>query len=142
MKTLYKVKATTTGGREGQVNSEDGVIDMKLSSPKNLGGKGGNFTNPEQLFAAGYSASFAGALEEAAKEQKVDLGDFNVTATVRIGKTEEDDLEISVILDAYLPGVDVETAEELVNDAHETCPYSMATIDNIDVTLNLMLDEE
>ena len=142
MKTLYKVKATTTGGGEGHVNSEDGVIDMKLSSPKSLGGKGGNFTNPEQLFAAGYSASFAGALEEAAKEQKIDLGDFNVAATVRMGKSEEGDMEMSVILDAYLPGVDVETAEELVNDAHETCPYSIATIDNIDVTLNLMLDEE
>jgi len=142
MKTLYKVKATTTGGGEGHVNSEDGVIDMKLSSPKTLGGKGENFTNPEQLFAAGYSASFAGALEEVAKEQKVDLGDFNVTAIVRIEKSEEGDLEMSVILDAYLPGVDVETAEELVNDAHETCPYSIATIDNIDVTLNLMLDED
>jgi len=142
MKTLYKAKATTTGGGEGNVNSEDGVINMKLSSPKTLGGKGGNFTNPEQLFAAGYSASFAGALEEVAKEQKLDLGDFNVTATVRIGKTEEGEMEMSVILDTYLPGVDVETAEELVNDAHETCPYSIATIDNIDVTLNLMLDEE
>jgi len=141
MKTLYKAKATTTGGGEGHVNSEDGVIDMKLSAPKTLGGKGENFTNPEQLFAAGYSASFAGALEEVAKEQKVDLGDFNVTATVRIVKTEEGDTEMSVILDAYLPGVDIETAEELVNDAHETCPYSIATIDNIDVTLNLMLDE-
>ena len=142
MKTLYKVKATTTGGREGNVKSEDGIIDMKLSSPKSLGGKGGNFTNPEQLFAAGYSASFSGALEEVAKEQKVDLGNFNVSATVRIGKNEEGELEISVILDAYIPGVKVETAEELVNDAHETCPYSIATIDNIDVTLNLMLDEE
>jgi Ohr subfamily peroxiredoxin len=141
MKTLYKAKATTTGGGEGHVNSEDGIIDMKLSSPKTMGGKGENFTNPEQLFAAGYSASFAGALEEVAKEQKVDLGDFNVTATVRLGKTEEGDTEMSVILDAYLPGVAVETAEELVNDAHETCPYSIATIDNIDVTLNLLLDE-
>ena len=142
MKTLYKAIATTTGGREGHVKSEDGVIDMKLSAPKSLGGKGGNLTNPEQLFAAGYSASFTGALVEAAKEKKVDLGDINVTATVRIGKTEEGNMEISVILDAYLPGVDVETAEELVNDAHETCPYSIATTDNIDVTLNLMLDED
>ncbi len=142
MKTLYKVKATTTGGREGQVKSEDGIIDMKLSSPKTLGGNGENFTNPEQLFAAGYSASFAGALEEVAKEQKLDLGEYNVSANVRIGKNEEGDLEMSVILDTYLPGVDVKTAEELVNDAHEACPYSLATIDNIDVTLNLMLDEE
>ena len=142
MKTLYKAKVTTTGGREGQIKSDDGIIDMKLSSPKALGGKGGNHTNPEQLFAAGFSASFTGALEEVAKEQKVDLGDFSVSATVGIEKTEEGYLQMSVILDAYIPGVDVGTAEELVNEAHEICPYSIATIDNIDVSLNLMLDEE
>jgi Ohr subfamily peroxiredoxin len=142
MKILYKAKATTSGGPEGHVKSDDGVLNMKLSSPKALGGKGGNFTNPEQLFAAGYSASFTGALEEVAKEQKIDLGDFTVSATVGIEKTEEGYLQMSVILDAYIPGMNVETAEELVNDAHEICPYSIATIDNIDVTLNLMLDED
>ncbi len=142
MKTLYKAKVTTEGGREGHFKSDDGVLDMKLSMPKGLGGKGEKLTNPEQLFAAGYSASYGSALQVVAKKHKVDLGDFNVTATVGIGKTEEDDLQLSVILDTYIPNVAIETGEKLVNEAHEICPYSRATRDNIDVTLNLMLDEE
>lgn len=142
MKTLYKASATTSGGREGHVKSDDGIIDMNLSLPKGLGGKGEKLTNPEQLFAAGYSACYGSALQVVAKKHKVDIGDFNVTATVGIGKTEEDDLQLSVILDSYLPGVDIATGEMLVNEAHEICPYSRATRDNIDVTLNLLLDEE
>lgn len=142
MKTLYKASATTSGGREGHVKTDDGLIDMKLSLPKSLGGKGEKLSNPEQLFAAGYSACYGSALQAVAKKHKVDIGDFNVTATVGIGKTEEDDLQLSVVLDSYLPGVDIETGEMLVNEAHEICPYSRATRDNIDVTLNLLLDEE
>ncbi|MFO8146219.1 MAG: organic hydroperoxide resistance protein [Bacteroidota bacterium] len=142
MKTLYKAKVTTHGGREGHFKSDDGVLDMKLSMPKGLGGKGEKLTNPEQLFAAGYSACYGSALQVVAKNHKVELGDFNVTATVGIGKTEEDDLQLSVILDTYIPNIDIETGEKLVNEAHEICPYSRATRDNIDVTLNLMLDEE
>lgn len=142
MKTLYKAKVTTEGGREGHFKSDDGVLDMKLSMPKALGGKGEKLTNPEQLFAAGYSACYGSALQIVAKKHKVDLGDFNVSATVGIGKTEEDDLQLSVILDTYIPNIDIETGEKLVNEAHEICPYSRATRDNIDVTLNLMLDEE
>lgn len=142
MKTLYKAKVTTEGGREGHLKSDDGVLDLKLSMPKGLGGKGEKLTNPEQLFAAGYSACYGSALQVVAKKHKVDLGDFNVTATVGIGKTEEEDLQLSVILDTYIPNVDIETGEKLVNEAHEICPYSRATRDNIDVTLNLMLDEE
>ena len=141
MKTLYKAVVTTTGGREGQVQSEDGVLDLDLSMPKGLGGKGEKKTNPEQLFAAAYSACFGYALQEVAKKQKTDLGDFSVTATVGLGMTEEKDLQLSVILDTYIPGVDIETGEKLVNEAHEICPYSRATMDNIDVTLNLLLDE-
>lgn len=139
---MYKATVTTSGGREGHVKSEDGILDMKLSSPKGLGGKGEKNTNPEQLFAAGYSACYGSALQDVAKKYNVDLGDFNVTATVGIGKTEEGDLQLNVVLDSYLPGVDIETGEKLVNEAHETCPYSRATRDNIDVTLNLLLDEE
>jgi len=143
MKTLYKAKATTEGGRDGHVKSDDGVLDMDLSLAKGLGGKGGNGTNPEQLFAAGYSACYGSALQLVAKKHKITLSeDFNVTATVKIGTTEDGDLELAVVLDSYLPGVDVETGEKLVNEAHEICPYSRATRDNIDVTLNLMLDEE
>jgi lipoyl-dependent peroxiredoxin len=142
MKTLYTGTATTTGGREGHVSTDDGLIDMDLSLPKSMGGKGEDKTNPEQLFAAGYSACYGSALQTVAKKHKVDLGDFSVTASVEIGKTEEGDLQLAVILDSYIPGVDVETGEKLVNEAHEICPYSRATRDNIDVTLNLMLDEE
>lgn len=142
MKTLYTASATTSGGREGQVKSDDGLIDFELSVPNSMGGKGGNKTNPEQLFAAGYSACYGSALQAVAKEQKVDLGDFSVTAEVSIGKTEEGNFQLSVILDSYIPGIDLETGEKLVNQAHEICPYSRATRDNIDVTLNLLLDEE
>lgn len=142
MKTLYTGVATTTGGREGSVRSDDGILELELSKPKSLGGKGEDKTNPEQLFAAAYSACYGSALQSIAKKHKVDLGDFSVTASVELGTTEEGDLQLSVILDSYIPGVDVETGEKLVNEAHEICPYSRATRDNIDVTLNLMLDEE
>ncbi len=141
MKTLYKAKVTTSGGREGHVKSDDGILDMRVSMPKGMGGKGENFTNPEQLFAAGYSSCFGSALQVVAKKHKVDLGDFSVTATVKLGTAEDGNLLLGVILDSYIPGVDVETGEKLVNDAHEICPYSRATRDNINVTLNLMLDE-
>lgn len=142
MKTLYSGIATTTGGREGNVRSDDGVLDLDLSMPKSMGGKGEEKTNPEQLFAAGYSACYGSSLQVVAKKHKVDLGDFSVTATVDLGTTAEGDSELSVVLDSYIPGVDVETGEKLVNEAHEICPYSRATRDNIDVTLNLMLDDE
>ncbi len=143
MKTLYRAKVTTKGARNGHTTSDDGVLDMKLSLPKALGGEGGKNSNPEQLFAAGYSACFGSALEEAARESgQAGLGDYSVTATVGIGKTEEGDLQLSVILDAYIPDVEIETGEKLVNRAHEICPYSRATRDNIDVTLNLLLDGE
>lgn len=142
MKTLYKTKVTTKGGRKGHTTSEDGVLDMKLTMPESMGGKGGKNSNPEQLFAAGYSSCFGSALEVVAKEQKVDLGDYSVAATVKLGKTEKDNLQLSVILDSYIPNVDVETGEKLVNQAHEICPYSRATRDNIDVSLNLLLDED
>ncbi|QLE00452.1 organic hydroperoxide resistance protein [Galbibacter sp. BG1] len=141
MKALYKASATTTGGRAGHVKSDDGIIDMKLELPKELGGKGGEYTNPEQLFAAGYSACFGSALQHVAKQHKVDIGsDFDVKATVKIGEHPElEGFLLEVILDVTLPGVEEETGEKLINEAHEVCPYSRATQDNIDVTLNLMV---
>jgi Ohr subfamily peroxiredoxin len=114
---------------------------MKASMPKGMGGKGDNYTNPEQLFAAGYSSCFGSALQVVAKKHKVDLGDFSVTATVKLGTLDDGNLQLAAILDSYIPGVDVEMGEQLVNEAHEICPYSRATRDNIKVTLNLMLDE-
>lgn len=142
MKTLYTATATTTGGREGHVTSDDGILDLDLAVPKEMGGKGGDFTNPEQLFAAGYSACYGSALQAVAKKHKADLGDFSVTASVDIGKDEDGNFQLAVVLDTYIPGMEVELGETLVNEAHEVCPYSRATRDNIDVTLNLLLDEE
>lgn len=141
MDTLYEAAATTKGGRAGHVKSSDGLIDMNLELPEELGGKGGNNTNPEQLFAAGYSACFGSALDAVAKMHQVNLENPEVTATIGIGKhPEEDGFLLNAVLDVYLPGVDMETAEKLVEKAHELCPYSRATRDNIDVTLNLLED--
>jgi len=141
MKNLYTAMVTASGARGGHINSDDGKIDLKLSVPKSMGGDGGSGTNPEQLFGGAYSACFGSALQVVAKEHKVDLGDYTVTAVISLGKTEDGDLQLSAILDCYLPGVDIKTGEELINAAHEICPFSRATRDNIDVTLNLLLDE-
>lgn len=142
MKTLYEASSTAVGGRKGRVTTDDGKIDLELSLPKGLGGEGGNGTNPEQLFGSAYAACFGGAVQMIAESKKIKLGDdMSVTANIEIGKTKEGNLQLRAILDCYLPGVDVETGEKLVNEAHEVCPYSRATRDNITVTLNLLLDE-
>lgn len=141
MKTLYKTAITASGARAGHIKSEDGKIDMDLSVPKSMGGDGGDGTNPEQLFGGAYSACFGSALLAVAKDHKVVLGNFTVTANVALSKSEEDNLNLSVVMDCYLPGQSIEMGEKLVNGAHEICPFSRATRDNIDVTLNLMLDE-
>lgn len=141
MKTLYQASATTIGGRAGHVKSSDGLIDMKLELPGELGGKGGDFTNPEQLFAAGYSACFGSALDAVAKKHGVTLKDAEVTANIGIGNhPEEEGFLLTAELDIYLPGIETDLAETLVEEAHELCPYSRATRDNIDVTLNLLED--
>ncbi|WP_019038915.1 organic hydroperoxide resistance protein [Psychroflexus tropicus] len=141
MKTLYTAKATAKGGRKGHVKTEDGPIDMPLSMPKELGGDGGDGVNPEQLFGSAYSACFGSALSLVAEKHNVDLGDFSVSAHISINKEDEGGLLLSAVLDSYLPGVkDIETGEKLVNEAHEVCPFSRATRDNMDVTLNLLQD--
>ena len=141
MKTLYKTSVTASGARAGSIQSEDNRIDMQLSVPKSMGGDGGEGTNPEQLFGGAYSACFGSALLAVAKDHKVTLENFTVTANVSLTKSDEDDLNLAVIMDCYLPGHDIQTGEKLVNAAHEICPFSRATRDNIDVTLNLLLDE-
>lgn len=142
MTTLYTAKATATGGRKGHVKTEEGPIDMPLSMPKGLGGDGGDGVNPEQLFGSAYAACFGGALSVIAENHKVDLGDFSVTAHISINKDEDGGLLLSAVLDSYMPGVtDIEMGETLVNEAHEICPFSKATRDNIDVTLNILKDE-
>ncbi len=142
MKTLYEASSTAVGGRKGHVSTDDGKIDLELSTPKGLGGEGGNGTNPEQLFGCAYAACFGGAIQLVAKNNKIEVGDeISVTANIELGKTKEGNLQLRAVLDCYIPGVDVETGEKLVNEAHEVCPYSRATRDNITVTLNLLLDE-
>jgi Ohr subfamily peroxiredoxin len=144
MKTIYTARTKTTGGRKGHAKSIDGgPIDQNLSIPKAMGGDGGDGANPEQFFGAAYSACFGGAVELVAKQHNVDIGeDFFVEAHVSIGKTEKGDLMLAVILDTYLPKVqDKPTGEKIVNEAHKICPFSHATRDNIDVTLNLLLDK-
>ncbi|WP_343485782.1 organic hydroperoxide resistance protein [Allomuricauda sp. d1] len=141
MKTIFDTQATNTGGRAGHVRSNDGVIDFDIKMPRPDGKSDGQSTNPEQLFAAAYSTCFAGAIQAVAKEHGVDdLGDFNVTATVSFNK-DDDGFFIEAILDSYIPTVDKEKGEALVNAAHEICPYSKATRDNITVHLNLLMDE-
>ncbi|PKD18203.1 Ohr subfamily peroxiredoxin [Salegentibacter salinarum] len=143
MKNLYKTTVTTKGARKGHAKSDDGILDVQLSMPKSMGGEGGDYTNPEQLFAAGYSACFGGALQLAAKNHGIELDEnVSVSAVVKLGLTDDEELQLSVVLDCFLPGVEVEAGEKIVNEAHEICPYSRATRDNIDVTLNLLVDED
>ncbi|UYY78898.1 organic hydroperoxide resistance protein [Sphingomonas sp. R1] len=134
----YTTKATATGGRDGSARSEDGVLDVKLSTPKELGGAGGDGTNPEQLFAAGYSACFIGALKAVGAGMKIKVpADVSVTATVGIGPRSEGGFGITADLVVSLPGMDREEAQKLVDAAHQVCPYSNATRGNVDVGLTL-----
>lgn len=137
-KVLYTAQATANGGREGSAKSSDGALSVQLSTPRELGGGGGPGTNPEQLFAAGYSACFLGAMKFVAAREKIALpNDTTVTGKVGIGAIPtgfgiEADLQIS------LPGMAPEQAQDLVNKAHIVCPYSNATRGNIDVRLSIV----
>ena len=138
MKTVYyTASATTTGGRNGHVESSDGVLDLDLTMPKEMGGDGGSATNPEQLFAAGYSACFENALRMIAGQQKKDIGGASITANVDIGRTEDGGFGLGVELVGHLPGLPREEAERLMEEAHGVCPYSRATRGNIDVKLTV-----
>lgn len=135
---LYSTSATAMGGRDGHARSEDGRVDVQLSTPKELGGAGGEGTNPEQLFAAGYSACFIGALKVAGQQLKVKVpNDVKVTAKVGIGPNAQGGFGITADLTVDLPGVDREQAQQLVEAAHQICPYSNATRGNVDVGLTL-----
>ncbi|MET1081279.1 MAG: organic hydroperoxide resistance protein [Pseudomonas sp.] len=135
IKALYTATATATGGRDGRAVSDDGVLDVKLSTPRELGGQGGEATNPEQLFAAGYSACFIGALKYVASQSKQALpADSSITGKVGIGQIPGG-FGLEVELQINLPGLDRAVAEELVAAAHQVCPYSNATRGNIDVRL-------
>jgi Ohr subfamily peroxiredoxin len=135
MQVIYKATATSTAGRDGRAVSSDGVLDVKLSTPKELGGAGGAATNPEQLFAAGYSACFLSAIKYVASQQKVLVSnDSKITAEVGIGQIPGG-FGLDIELQISLPGLSLEVAQDLVTKAHQVCPYSNATRGNIDVRL-------
>lgn len=139
-KAVYTAHATSTGGRTGTSESSDGRLKLQLSTPKELGGDSGPGTNPEQLFAAGYSACFIGALKAVAGRQKITLGgDVSIAADVSIGPMtgKPGAFGIAVKMVVSLPGMERAAAEALVAAAHEVCPYSNATRGNIEVALSL-----
>ena len=136
-KVLYTAHATSTGGRDGAARSDDGLLDVKLAPPKELGGSGGA-TNPEQLFAAGYSACFLGALKHVAGIEKVKIpADAKIDATVGIGQIPQG-FGIEAALTIHLPGLEKSVAESLVEKAHQVCPYSNATRNNVDVQITVV----
>lgn len=138
METLYTATATAEGGREGKVISSDGVIDLELKVPKELGGPGGHATNPEQLFAAGYAACFDSALKLIIRTKKVQVESTKVTASISIGKDGSGGFELAAKLDVSVNGVEADVAKELVEAAHQFCPYSKATKGNIEVEVNVV----
>ena len=135
---LYTAHAHTTGGRDGSSHSDDGALDVALSTPKALGGAGGTGTNPEQLFAAGYSACFIGAMKFVAARQKIALpASLSIDASVGIGPIPAG-FGIEATLRISAPGMDKAVLTQLVHDAHQVCPYSNATRGNIDVHLEIV----
>ncbi|MBO9568320.1 MAG: organic hydroperoxide resistance protein [Cellulomonas iranensis] len=138
MSVVYTAVATATGeGREGHTRSSDGLLDLDLAVPREMGGAGGA-TNPEQLFAAGYSACFHSALKSVARRDKVSFTDSAVTAEVGIGPNGEGGFGLEVTLHVELGGIDQDAAERLVEAAHQVCPYSNATRGNVPVTLEVV----
>ncbi|KIH86070.1 organic hydroperoxide resistance protein [Pseudomonas batumici] len=137
MKVLYTAVATATGGRDGRAISSDKNLDVKLTTPKELGGAGGDATNPEQLFAAGYSACFISALKFVASQSKRSIpADASITARVGIGQIPGG-FGLDIDLNINLPGLEQADAQALVGAAHQVCPYSNATRGNVDVRLHV-----
>jgi osmotically inducible protein OsmC len=141
MKTLYTAVATATeGGRDGHTRTDDGKVDFELATPPEMGGEGGEGTNPEQLFAAGYAACFANAMRSSARREGSleDVKGVTVTARVSIGALGKGRFDLAVKLDVEVPALAQDAAEDLVARAHERCPYSRATRGNIavDVAVN------
>jgi len=138
-KILYSTSARATGGRDGKSGTTDGTFAVNLTTPKELGGPGGEGVNPEQLFATGYSACFLGAMKFVASQGGPKVpADATVTATVGIGPRDEGGFGLAIALEVSLPGVPKADAEALVAKAHQVCPYSNATRNNIDVQLSVV----
>ncbi len=134
---LFTTSATAHGGRAGHITSDDNHLEVELSVPKALGGPGGDGTNPEQLFAAGYAACFQSALGAVGRQAKVDTKNSTVTGNVGLLPNGQGGYQLAVELVVSLPGIDAEQAQQLVAQAHEVCPYSNAIRGNVDVTLTL-----
>lgn len=137
MKKLYSASVKSVGGRNGKIESKDGILSFDVRMPKELGGEDG-FTNPEQLFAAGYASCFGSALDLIASKSKLPVTYSEITADVSIGQTAEGGFALSVDLFAKIEGVEREKAMNLVEKAHEICPYSNAVRGNIDVNVTLV----
>lgn len=136
---VYKTSATATGGRDGRAVTKDGTLDVKLSTPRELGGAGNAGNNPEQLFAAGYAACFLGAMKFVASKGHIKVpDDTSVTATVGIGPRSEGGFGLDIALDVSLPGLSHGEARDLIDKADQVCPYSNATRNNVAVRLNLV----
>lgn len=138
MSHLYTTKVTAVGGRSGNVKSDDGILDLQLAMPKELGGKGGA-TNPEQLFAAGYAACFENAVIHVTRAQADKVRDNDIVVVGEVGLLPNGDggFRLAVTLDVAITGLDQATAEKIVNAAHAVCPYSNAVKGNVDVKLNV-----
>ena len=136
-KELYTTSVKAIGGRDGRLESDDGMLKLDVLHPKEMGGPGGA-TNPEQLFAGGYAACFESALNVVCRERKIKPDQTEVTARVTLGKDETDHFKLAVKLDIALAGIEKDTARELVEAANDVCPYSRATKGNIDVELNVV----
>lgn len=138
VKVLYETSARATGGRDGHSATLDGAVDVNLATPRELGGAGGNGVNPEQLFATGYAACFLGAMKFVASQGGPKVpAETTVTSTVGIGPRSEGGFGLAIALEISLPGIDRGAARELVEKAHQVCPYSNATRNNIDVKLTV-----
>lgn len=135
IKPLYTAEATAVGGRAGHVRSADGLLDVDLKPPVEMGGPGGA-PNPEELFAAGYAACFQSALEVVARRSKVSVDGSTVAAKVTIGTIEGGGFGLAVALDVHVPDLDADATQLLIEGAHQVCPYSNATRGNIEVQLN------
>lgn len=137
MKTLYTTNVTAKGGRNGQVKSENGVLDLEVRMPKGLGGANDDYTNPEMLFAAGYAACFDSALNLIISKSKIETGETSVSAKVSIGQNEDGGFGLAAELDVNIPGVSLEEAQSLTEKAHQICPYSNATRNNMEAKLSV-----
>lgn len=135
MKILYTAEATSTGGRNGQVKSDNGVLDLQVRIPKAMGGANDEYTNPEQLFAAGYAACFDSALNHIIRLEKTQTGETSVTAKVSIGPLDNGAFGLEVALSVNISKIPIEEAQRLTELAHQVCPYSNATRNNINVSL-------